>query len=70
MKVKVGEKCLTCKYWGAYTRSCSYLLIEKHSRLWDKDENKSDPQYCDKYKQGKPSMDKSMWAKEGRVIVK
>lgn len=67
MKVKVGEKCLTCKYWGSHTGSCSYLLVEHHSRLRDNYGNKSDPKYCDKYLEGKPIYDKSIWAKEGRV---
>lgn len=67
MKVKVGERCLSCKYWGTYTRSCSYCLITKHSRIWDRQGNKSDPKYCDKYVQGSPNYDKSLWAKEGRV---
>ena len=67
MKVKVGEKCLTCKYWGAYTDSCSYCLLAKKSRLRDKDGNRSDPKYCDKYEKGKPKYDRLMWAREGRV---
>lgn len=67
MKVKVGEKCLTCKYWGSHTRSCSFILVECHSRLRDKDGNKGDPNYCDKYVQGKPFYEMSLWAKEGRV---
>ena len=67
MKVKVGETCLSCKYWGSYTHSCSYLLVEKHSRLIDQDGNKGDPNYCDKYINGKPNYDKAIWAKEGRM---
>ena len=38
------------------------MIIEKHSRLRDKDGNKCDPEYCDKYIAGKPLVDKSYWA--------
>lgn len=63
--VKVGEKCNTCIYWGAYTKSCSYCMVKKRSRLRDKDGNKIDPAYCDKYEEGRPMVDKGQWAYKG-----
>ena len=67
MLVEVGKKCHQCQWFGSYTRSCSYCLMNKKSRLRDENGNKIDPKYCDKYLEGSPRYDFSDWGKEGRV---
>lgn len=59
--IRVGEKCKSCKYWGTYTGTCSYILVENRPRTRDKDGHKIDAKYCDKYTEGKPIRDKSFY---------
>ena len=67
--VKVGKICHKCQWFGSYTKSCSYCDLNKKSRLWDKDGNKIDPAYCDKFVEGEPRLDNSQWGKKGVITL-
>lgn len=52
-KVKADyETCKKCVYHGYYSSSyclCSYILIEKHSRIYDGGKRMVEKGYCDKF---------------------
>lgn len=64
--IRVGEKCKKCKYYGAQTESCDYVLIEKKRRTVT-DGKKIDPKYCDKFIEGKREHDSVLWHNGGIV---
>lgn len=53
VKVKDTKICESCKYWSDYSLGCNYIVEKKQSRNRDEFGNKTDPNYCDKYIEGK-----------------
>lgn len=52
MKIKIGEGvCKKCVWGGEYSEGCSYMAIQKKSRLVENGE-RYDPQYCTKFEEG------------------
>lgn len=67
MRVKVGKICQRCQWYGTFTRSCSYCDLNHKSRLWNKNGEKYDPKYCNKFKEGEPQYDASQWGDKGVI---
>lgn len=60
---KITDKlCSNCYYSTLTSEGCSYMYETGQSRLRDKDGNRYDPQYCDKYKEGRKEFAES-WQK-------
>ena len=63
MKVRVDSGiCEICYYSSKDSEGCGYMDETGHSRLRDENGNRYDPQYCDKYKEGKKGHGES-WKK-------
>ena len=52
--------CEHCVYWGKYTKTCGYYLMEGKRRC-----NGSPPELCEKFRKGTPVYDKSNWKNRG-----